>query len=193
MDALPAGNSSSKALKVSWAFAENVTAPWLRLTTSSAPAVPNPTIDLTKNLRFDIWSDRDVKLALGVRETGTSAEIGANGGAAGTIEWVGVTGVSEGAPLPIRTILANQWTTVYFNVDGELSAGFTGNGSVSSATGKGVLEHLALVPLAGHSGEYNIYLDNFEVTAVPEPSTYAMIFGLAALTGGMYFRKKRAA
>jgi hypothetical protein len=189
VDTFPNGNSSTKAVNISWAIKSDAAAPWLRVTTANF----NPTIDFNQNLSFDIWTDRALKLAIGVRETGTTAEIGANGGTTGSIEWVGVTGASGGAPLPIRTILPNQWTTVYFNIDGELAAGLTGNGTIDKgATGKGVLEHLALVPMTGESGLYNIYVDNFAVTAVPEPSTYAMIFGLAALGGGMFMRKKRA-
>src|SRR5205085_1148381 len=40
-----------------------------------------------------------------------------------------------------------------------------GNGALTSTTGKGVLEHLALTP-AGGSGVYNVYFDNIEVVTV---------------------------
>lgn len=66
------------------------------------------------------------------------------------------------APNPGRTIPAGAWTTVEFALRDEAVTPFTGNGILESATGKGVLEALAIVPAAG-SGTYNVYLDNFVV------------------------------
>lgn len=47
-----------------------------------------------------------------------------------------------------------------------------GNGILSSATGLGVLEHLAFVPAAG-AGAHDVYLDNFIVSA-PNVLTYSL-------------------
>jgi hypothetical protein len=185
----PAGNTSTRALAATWSFSSSATDPWLRLTTSAAPNLPNPTVDINQFLGFKIYSDRTIQVAVGLRETGTSAAIGANGGATGTIEWVGASGKTVGgAPIVTRTIPAGAWTQLYFDLNGEPTAGFTGDGNVVSATGKAVLEHLALVPGDG-SGTYNIFLDDFQVTPVPEPSTYALIFGVLALGGAIVRRK----
>lgn len=111
-------------------------------------------------LKFDIYADKDIKVGLCLRETGTTAAIGANGGTTGAIEWVGVPAKNGTAPNPVRTVTAGAWTTVRYNIPFQAVTAFTGNGTLESATAKGVLEHLALVP-AGGLGTYNIYLDNF--------------------------------
>jgi len=185
----PAGNNSTRALAASWSFSSSATDPWLRLTTSGAANLPNPTVDINQFLGFQIYSDRALQVAVGIRETGTTAAIGANGGTAGTIEWVGASGkTAGGAPIVTRTIPAGAWTQLYFDLNGESTAGFTGDGNVVSATGKAVLEHLAFVPADG-SGTYNIFVDNFQVTPVPEPSTYALVCGVLALGGAIVRRK----
>lgn len=197
----PTGDSSTRVLGTEFSFKTGASPEWLRLATSGTATFPvttlvNPTIDFNQNLRFDIYSDRPIKVALGVRETGTSAAIGANGGGSGSIEWVGASGEigtgTSATPIPTRTILANAWTKLTFDIDNEPTVGFSGNGVIDKgATGKGVLEHLAIVPLDG-PGTYKVYLDNFEVTSVPEPAAYAGIFGLLALGGAFLYRRRCA-
>jgi len=46
---------------------------------------------------------------------------------------------------------------------------------------------------AGSGSAQGIAIDNFSMTAVPEPSTYAAIFGLAAFAGVLLHRRRRAA
>ena len=156
----PSGHTSSRVLFANFSFKTGTTNPWVRLTTADAQYVPNPTIDLGQTVQFDVWCDKALKIGLGVRETGGSAEIGANGGTSGSIEFVGVTNVVGGSPFPSRQITASNWTTLVFNLPAEQIRAFTGNGVLAS--GKGVLEHLALVPAAG-TGAYKMYLDNFKV------------------------------
>jgi hypothetical protein len=185
----PAGNSSKKVFDAEFSFLASAANPWLRLTTAAATGIPNPTIDLNRNLEFDINPDRAIRLALGVRETGTSAAIGGDGGTTGPIEWVGASAVIGGAPVPVRLIPGGVWTHVVFDVDGEQTAAFTGNGTIDKgAAHKGVLEHLAIVPADG-SGDYKVFVDNFAVTPVPEPAAYAAIFGVLAM-GGVLVRRR---
>lgn len=171
----PPGNDSGRVLQASWSW--NATAnPWLRLTTASATSLPNPVIDLTRKLSFDIYSDKNIGIALGVRETGnpTGTAIGVNGGnTPAIIEFVGVTNAVSGQPQVTRSIQASNWMTVTFNLPAEAICNFAGgNGVLSSATGLGVLEHLAFVPGAG-SGTYNVYLDNF-IVSTPRVLTYSL-------------------
>ncbi len=173
---LPAGNTSTRALQVSWAFTNTAVNPWLRLTTANAPNLPNPVIDLSRHVRLRIWCDRALRVALGVRETANppGTPIGSNGGQSGGIEWVGVTNSIGGQPQPTRLINPGSWTTLDFDLPAEPVRNFAGgDGVLSTATGLGVLEHLAFVPAAGN-GPYTVYLDEF---AVSTPN--ALTFGLA--------------
>ena len=173
----PAGNSraAAKVLKAGMGFATGTTNPWVRLTTSSTANLPNPTIYLDRLFRFDIYADKSFKVGLGLRETGTTADIGANGGTTGPIEFVGVTNAIGNSPFPTRVLTANTWTTYEFDLPTEPVRAFTGDGVL--ATGKGVLEDLALVPNGG-MGAYTMYLDNFEViTTAALPGTVSMNSG----------------
>lgn len=173
------GNSSYQALYVNMNFKTGTTSPWCRLTTHTSStwtntfAYPNPTIDLAQHVRFKVWSDRSIKVALGVRETGTANPLGFDGGITGAIEWVGAT-ASGGSPVPTRTIAASNWTQLDFNLPAETIAALSGNGVLDGA--KGVLEELAIVPNAG-SGFYNIYLDDFETLIVKSTNNITIAKG----------------
>jgi hypothetical protein len=81
--------------------------------------------------------------------------------------------------MPTRTVAAAAWTTLTFNPPQEPIYNFSGgNGILSTASGLGVLEHLAIVPAAG-TGTYNVYLDNFGVLT---PRTLAYSLGAGAPT-----------
>ncbi len=176
-------STSSHMLRVNCNFT-NANAPWLRLTTASAANLPNPVIDFTKKLRFKIWSDKTIQIAVGCRETTTSAgtAIGSDGGTTGSsIEWAGVTNKNGTTPIPNRAISANTWTTLTFDFTNEPVMSFSGgNGVLSTASGLGVLEHLAIVPTAG-TGAYNIYLDDFAVLK-PKTLTYSLDVSPSGMT-----------
>ncbi len=163
----PAGtNQNAKVYNVAWSFT-NTANPWLRLTTSSNATLnlPNPVIDFTKKLKFDIYTDKALRVALGCRETTNApgTPIGSNGGNAGGIEWAGATNQLGSGPAPKRLVTPNAWTNLSFDLPTEPVTNFTGGNSIlSTASGLGVLEHLAFVP-GGGTGAYNVYLDNFVV------------------------------
>lgn len=161
----PPGNTSSRALAVSWSFSSTNTNPWLRLTTFGTTTLPNPVIDFTKRFRFDIHASRPLRVALGLRETTNApgTPLGSNGGSTGGIEWVGVTNRLNSQPQPTRLVGAGAWTTLTFDLPSEPALNFTSaNGVLSTASGLGVLEHLAFVPADG-AGTYTVFLDNFAV------------------------------
>lgn len=171
------GNSSTRVLRANWSFNANAN-PWLRLTTANTASLPNLVIDFTKQLRFNIYSDKALKIGLGLRETTTGATtpVGYNGGTTGGIEWAGVTNQIGSQPTPNRTVTASNWVTLTFNLPAEPIRNFSaGNGILSTASGLGVLEHLALVPVSA-TGPYNIYLDNFAVVQ-PKILTYSLDSG----------------
>lgn len=174
-DAFPAGNGGSRVLRANWSWNSSAN-PWLRLTTSGTASVPNPVIALTRKLRFDIFTSRSLNVGIGIRETGNAAgtPIGSNGGTTpAIIEWAGVTNSAGGQPQTTRTVTASNWTTLVFDLPNEPIRSFSGgNGVLSTATGLGVLEHLAFVPAAG-VGTYEAFLDNFIVTT-PMALTYSL-------------------
>ncbi|MFN7138636.1 MAG: putative Ig domain-containing protein [Limisphaerales bacterium] len=171
--------TGGRVLKTSWSFKTGTSNPWLRLTTAGTANLPNPVIDFTKKLTFDIYTDKSLKIALGCRETTTASgtAIGSDGGTTGAIEFVGVNAGTQ--PNPTRTIPANVWTNISFNLPLEPAASFSsGNGVLSTASGLGVLEQLAIVP-NGELGAYNVYLDNFSV-AQPKVLTFSLDAGAPA-------------
>jgi hypothetical protein len=161
----PAGtNLGSLVMNASWSW-NAIANPWLRLTTSGAASLPSPVIDFTKKFRFSIRSDKNLQVAVGCRETTNvvGTPIGSDAGSGTAIEWAGVTGKNGNAPISTRTVPANTWTNLTFNLPSEPITSFNaGNNVLSTASGLGGLEHLAFVPAAG-TGTYNVYLDNFEV------------------------------
>lgn len=177
-NSFPAGNANAggKVLVVNWNFKTGTTDYWVRLTTANPTVLPNPTIDLASRVKFDIYTTKALKVGLGVRESGTTAQIGADGGTTGAIEWLGVPAKNGASPNPSRTVNANSWTTLEFDLPAEACTNFSGGNSVL-ASGKGVLEHLALVG-AGGTGAYTVYLDNFQVvTTTALPGTVSMKSG----------------
>jgi hypothetical protein len=159
---------------------------WVRLTTFNTPNLPNPVVSFVEPLRFDIYSDRSLYVALGLRETNSPGAIGSNGGATGGIEFVGGSTDNSVTPPLGRLIPANTWTSVEFNIPVEPVRAFAGtsaNSILESTTGNGVLEHLVLRGLDGVPGQgaYNVYLDNFVV--VPEPGIAGLVVpGMMALS-----------
>lgn len=174
------GQSAGNVLMVKCQFT-NANNAWLRLITTGTKFFPNPVIDLTRKLRFDMYSDRAVQVAVGCRETTTAAgtAIGSDGGTTGAIEWAGVAGATGTAPVPTRTIPSNTWTTVTFEFTNEPIRNFSGgNGVLATTSGLGVLDHLAIVPKTG-SNIYTFYIDN---VAVLTPRVFTYTFAAGAPT-----------
>ncbi len=167
-------NAGAKVMRVDWTFKTGITDYWVRLTTGATTFLPNPTINASARLKVDVYSTKSIKVALGIRETGTTAVNGADGGTTGTIEFVGAGSKVNGCPQATRTVAANTWTTLEFDLPNEPKVGFTGDGILNG--GQQVLEHLALVGTA--TGAQTVYLDNFQVvTTTTLPGTVNMKTG----------------
>jgi hypothetical protein len=175
----PAGHGGAHALTACWTWT-NTPPGSLRLTTASTGGGVSlggsPIISFTNRLRFDIYCDRDLQVGLGVRETSPTGAIGTTDPSATTgttMEWVGVT-----SSTPSRTAYANTWTTLEFDplTDPIQSAYGSGNGVLSSTTGKGALEHLYLLPVDNAPNPYVLYLDNFVAVAY-HPITFSLESG----------------
>ena len=155
--------SGSKSYRLQWQFVDADLQRWMRATTSRAANLPDPAIRLDRpicvRLRLD---DGSLRVSLGIRETGTTAGVGQDGGTVGTIEWVGATGQVGMAPQGV--LLTGQpgvWQTLVFDPVADPLLGFTGDGVLSTPTGRGTLEHLAFSSTGG-AGPFTVYIDDIE-------------------------------
>ncbi|HEY3245297.1 MAG TPA: family 10 glycosylhydrolase, partial [Phycisphaerae bacterium] len=164
--AFDGGNS----YQVQWQFVDTTAQRWLRLTSFNVANVPNPTIALDQPIRVRLRLDSgQLRLTLGVRETGTTAAPGQNGGTTGTIEWVGAASTISGAPQGVLVQpMPGAWQTFIFDPLTDPILGFTGDGVLISPTGLGTLEHLAF-SVAGNAGPFMIYIDDVDqLCSLPE-------------------------
>lgn len=162
----------TKVCQVEWAFIDTAPNRWLRLTTHDLARVGNPTLDLTRRLRFRmrLLTPGSLRLCLGIRETGLDLPIGANGGTSGPMEWVGATTTISGTPQGrLINYESGQWQTITFDLPAESVQPFTGNGVLDAANNKGVLEHLALA-VVDSAGPFTVQFDMFEQPPVDPPT-----------------------
>ncbi|MCS6950074.1 MAG: dockerin type I domain-containing protein [bacterium] len=173
--------SGTKSLRVVWQFVANRPGAWLRLTTFNTANLPNPAISYAHALRFKIYvasGTPDLYVTLGTRDNANTAPIGGNGGASGSIEWVGATSgdpITGGYTRPVGKLITakDQWVEVVFNLPIEPCLPFASaaapappaNGVLDGP--QGTIECLAFTPVeAGAVGPYVVYLDDFEQVAV---------------------------
>ncbi|HXG49379.1 MAG TPA: hypothetical protein VNO52_17270 [Methylomirabilota bacterium] len=180
--------NASKVGAFDFAFVDDATTRWVRLTTFNAAGLPNPVLDLNQMLQFDIFSLNDIRVAVGVREDADVAgPVGANGGASGSIEWVGAERASASAGTAPGGVLvtAGSWQTLTFNLKADPTFAFTGNGVLAGDWG--TLESLAVSSMG--TAAQTIYLDNFRMVPVPEPGTMAL--GLSAAVMSLIGLRRR--
>ncbi len=154
----------SACCKVQWQFVESDPSRWMRLTTHNSPYVPNPTIALDRPIRVRMRVEAGrFRLAVGVRETGTTADFGEDGGDSGTIEWVGADSVVGAAPQGrLVEPMPGVWQTFLFDPLTDPVLGMTGDGVLASFTNKGTLEHLAFSAV-DTVGPFTVYIDEVEL------------------------------
>jgi hypothetical protein len=165
--------NSTRVGEVRFNFLDSSPNRWLRLTTAGATGVPNPQIPLDGIISFDVYSVFPVELALGVRETLGNGPLGANGGTAGTIEWLGADRATASATTAPggKLIPAGSWQTVTFDFTSEPVFAFTGDGTLIGFWG--VLESIAITSQG--DTDQHLYFDNFQFTPVPEPSSVVLV------------------
>lgn len=156
--------SPAQCYRVEWQFVDTGPQRWMRLTTHNAPHIPNPTVTLDRPIRVRLRLDAGtLRLAVGIRETGTAAEIGADGGTSGPIEWVGVNGDVDGAPQGVLVEpMPGVWQTFIFDPLTDPIHGMTGDGILWTPTGRGVFEHLAFA-LVDDAGPFTVYIDDIDL------------------------------
>jgi hypothetical protein len=145
------------------------------VTTSGTANLPNPVIAVTRKLSFDLYTDKTIGVAVGVRETATRRYRHRG-------QWRHHAGRDRicrrdqrgrrSTPSHPRRHASN-WMTLTFDFRMNPSAiSPAAMACFPQPPALGVLEHLAFVPAAG-SGAYNVYLDNF-IVATPKVLTYSL-------------------
>ena len=153
----------ARACKLQWAWLDAGPSRWLRLTTNNTAVQPNPTIDLNRAVRLRLRLDSgSLRVCIGLRETGVNVPVGSDGGVTGPIEWVGAESVVNGVPQGrLITAQPGVWQRLTFVPRVENVRAFTGDGVLSAANHRGVLEHIAFTPV-GSAGPITAYLDGIE-------------------------------
>ena len=156
--------STPKCNIVQWQYLDTDPQRWLRLTTSNATNIPNPTVELDRPIRVRLRLDSgSLRLAVGLRETGTTADLGADGGTTGNIEWVGAATATNGAPQgKLVEAMPGVWQTFIFDPRVDPILGMTGDGVLYTTNGQGVLEHLAF-SVVDSVGPFTVYIDNVDL------------------------------
>ncbi|MBN1513893.1 MAG: hypothetical protein JXB13_17890 [Phycisphaerae bacterium] len=97
--------SGQQSLTISWQWTDpSLATSWLRLSSTNTPWIPNPSLHLAGKVRFCLGgaaftsesfetevSGGQLYMNIGVRETGIGVPLGADGGTAGDVEWVGLS------------------------------------------------------------------------------------------------------
>jgi uncharacterized lipoprotein YddW (UPF0748 family) len=158
------------AYELQWQFLDASPGRWLRLTTYNSSVLPNPTIDLRRPIRVRLRLDNgSLRLCVGVRESGTDAALGADGGTSGSIEWIGATSKISDAPQGVLVRpQPGVWQTFVFNPLTDPIQTYTGEGVVASSNNKGTLEHLAFT-IVDTAGPITVYLDDVDQLCRTEP------------------------
>ena len=117
----------------------------------------------------DSWS-----LSIGIRETGSASAIGSDGGTTGGIEWINLDGFTINAD--------DAWHTATWNFAPGLHTATNfngGNGILSAANNKGVLEHIRIRNTGGNSGgEIRLRIDDVVNTVGGVPTTITGFEGI---------------
>jgi GH25 family lysozyme M1 (1,4-beta-N-acetylmuramidase) len=133
-------------------------------------------------LAADSWS-----ISIGIRETGSAGAIGENGGTTGGIEWINLDAFTLNAD--------DTWHTATWNFAPGLhtATNFSGgNGILSAANNKGVLEHIRIKNTGGNSGgEIRLRIDDIvnTVNGVATPITGFEGFSTSTANDTLMFRE----
>ena len=134
----------------------------------SITAEATNTIGTTASDAFEVGKGNgDIRVCLGIRETADALPLGSEGGTTGQIEWLGTVGTlptAGGAPIGQPLSPSSGWVTMTFTPGVDDVTTFTGDGALSSANGKGTLEHLAISVDPNSpdrsTGQFDLYVDN---------------------------------
>ncbi len=166
-NAVPAA-TGAQSMQVQWGWIDTDPSRWMRLTTANAVGKPNPAVDLRRPIRLRLRLDSgQLRVCLGIRETGAVVAIGDNGGTSGTIDYLGASSLIDGAPRGVLvTAQPGIWQTLTFLPGQSPSAPFTGDGYIAAPNAFGVLEHIAFA-IVDSAGPFTVYLDDIGQPCAP--------------------------
>lgn len=162
---------SSKSYHLQFQYIDSDPSRWVRISSENANGKPNPIVDLKKRIKFKILASHSFYLTLGIREISlTTAEVGSNGGTAGSIEWIGTTNIltdENDNPVPVGKLIeaSDQWQEVEFDLERNSVYPYssTANGLLEGKYG--VLEHFAFTINPDQDnpiGPIDIYIDKLQ-------------------------------
>ena len=101
-------------------------------------------------LAFPLSAVAQLGISIGIRETGTTAPVGGNGGGTGGIEWVNRDGQTLN--------LDGTWQTFTWDIPNSTLTAFTGNATLDGT--RGVLEHIRILNSGGITAPIRLYIDD---------------------------------
>jgi hypothetical protein len=152
--------SAPNSEEVIFGWAGTDPASWCRLTTFNVANVPNPAIDYTKALVFQIRvTQGDFILSFLTRDNGTLVAIGANGGATGEIEEI----IPAGGPIHLDASVNSNWQEVAVAIPAATIGTLTGDSILDFTTGTIEAFRVAI----GTSSTVTFYIDDLRQVDIP--------------------------
>lgn len=108
------------------------------------------------------------------------------------VVWIGSNGVSVINTVTFQLDAVNTWQTFTFDITADINSYLDGTGVNLANDPKQPDEFALIFQSVSSSVSHQPYLDNISLTAVPEPSSYAAIFGGLALIGTLARRRRRS-
>ena len=99
-----------------------------------------------------------LEISLGIRETGSTVAIGADGGSSGSLEWVNLDGQT--------LTLDGTWQTFTFDMDMATITAFTGDGILDGTAG--TIEHIRIKNAGGITLPITLFIDDVTDTTTSQ-------------------------
>lgn len=172
-------NTSSNVL--TWGFS----------TTNSE--ITTPSIDITGYtsdfiLSFDLWSDTATNNHRGLVGITTHEVHADNPG----VIWLTAASLTTTHPHATDLTSANTWQHFSIDISTEVAHFLNGTSTNEAVAAQSATDFALGFQMWSDQGAGSVEFDNITLTAVPEPASYAAIFGGMALAGTLARRRRRS-